>query len=319
MNPGREVVINVCVEASEDWLFGDLKKGFARTAIAGTRIEATDEPIEADSWIFIRTAEAASSPDLNRTVVCIHDLYGPDGSYLPGGARSAVRDAAALALCHPSQRAILEAEHVDLASKRIIERPLGALSGFTTRNTLSPRFRVGWIGRFHHRKRCEWFPEVVRLLRGGTRNTEAVLIGKDLDTVAQTLAEIPVACEHYNRRHCAIEDYPAIYKTLDCVVITSSTEAGPLPLFEALATGIPVVSTPVGWAPYFHEFAPHFVRLGSSPAELADHIAEIREARSDFFERRTEIAALAEPFRLEGWYRELVYLAKSLVFPLRLD
>ncbi len=44
-------------------------------------------------------------------------------------------------------------------------------------------------------------------------------------------------------------DIPAVLNALDALVIASSTETGPLVLLEALACGVPVVSTPVGRAP----------------------------------------------------------------------
>ena len=90
-------LVNVCLEGAEDWLFGDLKLGFPKHQLPGLRVIATETPVpDADAWIYIRTSEAASSPDLERTVVCIHDLYQHGDSYSPNGDRSAVRKAAAI-------------------------------------------------------------------------------------------------------------------------------------------------------------------------------------------------------------------------------
>ena len=44
-------------------------------------------------------------------------------------------------------------------------------------------------------------------------------------------------------------DMHAVLNALDVLVVASSTETGPLVLLEALACGVPVVSTPVGQAP----------------------------------------------------------------------
>ena len=44
-------------------------------------------------------------------------------------------------------------------------------------------------------------------------------------------------------------DLPDVLNALDLLVITSERETGPLVLLEALACGIPVLSTPVGRAP----------------------------------------------------------------------
>src|SRR5260370_39198098 len=133
------VVVNVCVEASEDWLFGDLREGFLRNIPSGIAVKATDTPTtEADAWVFIRTHEAISSPNLARTVICIHDLYRSGGRYLPGGDRYVVRQAGGLVLCHPAQQQILAEEGVSLDRIPILERPLCALKAFSPRETLSP-------------------------------------------------------------------------------------------------------------------------------------------------------------------------------------
>ena len=45
------------------------------------------------------------------------------------------------------------------------------------------------------------------------------------------------------------EDLPAVLNALDLLIIASERETGPLVLLEALACGVPVISTPVGRAP----------------------------------------------------------------------
>ena len=44
-------------------------------------------------------------------------------------------------------------------------------------------------------------------------------------------------------------DIVGLLNVLDVLVIASTTETGPLVLMQALACGVPVISTPVGWAP----------------------------------------------------------------------
>jgi glycosyltransferase involved in cell wall biosynthesis len=45
------------------------------------------------------------------------------------------------------------------------------------------------------------------------------------------------------------DDLPALLNALDILVVASERETGPLVMLEALACGVPVVSTPVGRAP----------------------------------------------------------------------
>jgi len=306
--------INVCVKGSDDWLFGDLRKGFQRTHVDGVEVIPTETPVpNADGWIFIRTGEAANSPDLSRTVVCIHDLYDHDDIYGPGQPRRQALQAHGVVLCHPRQRQILHDAGIDLSQSLVLERPLGALREFTVRKNYDGiRFRVGWVGREHARKRTGWFAEAMQYFAAGKSYVVAVLIGKELEQLYQRLCADDIACEYFDRDHVSIHDYPALYQQLDCVVITSSTEAGPLPLFEALATGVPVVSTPVGWARHLADKAPDFVLLADSAKSIAAHLETIRSRRKEIFASRFQIAALVEDYYLDDWFQEVLQLAAVL-------
>jgi glycosyltransferase involved in cell wall biosynthesis len=306
--------INVCVKGSDDWLFGDLRKGFQRTHVDGVEVMPTETPVQnADGWIFIRTGEAANSPDFSRTVVCVHDLYDHDGMYGPGQPRQQALQARGVVLCHPRQRQILQDASIDLSQSLVLERPLGALREFTVRkNHDGIQFRVGWVGREHARKRTPWFAEAMQYFACGKSGVVAVLIGKGLELLSQRLRTDGIACEYFNRDHLSIHSYPALYQQLDCVVITSSTEAGPLPLFEALATGVPVVSTPVGWAPYLASKAPDFIFLADSAKSIAVHLETIQSRRKEIFASRFQIAALVENYYLDDWFREVLQLAAVL-------
>lgn len=57
--------------------------------------------------------------------------------------------------------------------------------------------------------------------------------------------------EHIIDETCAYEDYPDLYETLDGIVVTSKTESGPACILEALAKGLPIISTPGGMANEF--------------------------------------------------------------------
>ncbi len=66
------------------------------------------------------------------------------------------------------------------------------------------------------------------------------------------------------------DDLPAVLNAFDLLVVASERETGPLVLLEALATGVPVVSTPVGYAP---DLLPADALFGVGNAgELADRL-----------------------------------------------
>ena len=165
-------------------------------------------------------------------------------------------------------------------------------------------FTVGWIGRAHWRKRLDWLFEIASALP----QVRFVLAGKELDQTA-----VALGCAYFSRGDHGIEDLPAVYHGIDCLLITSGTEAGPLTLFEALACGVPVVSTPVGWAPHFAAKAPEIVRLGDSPEALIEGLLQVRQVRRELFDRRAEISALASHPRLDTWFPQVLTLAAAMV------
>lgn len=305
--------INVYAE-NLGWLFEDLKqhfKGLGNTH--GFTVIVSDRPVPmADAWVALRTKEAGISPDIRRTVVCIHDLLFHDGMYRQGGSRRAVREAGALVLSHPEQRAILSEAGISVAATPLLERPLGALTSFTPRLHFPVRFTVGWVGRDHPRKRLDWFVEAMLRLNLERKQVEGVLIGSGLSAAAANLQANGLDCRLHDKASHPIATYPQLYQRLDCVVITSSTEAGPLPLFEALATGLPVVSTPVGWAPLLSSDAPQYLRLASDPHQIAVQLNQLRVERQTMFTKRLEIASLVKDWNLENWLMEVLKLAGSL-------
>jgi glycosyltransferase involved in cell wall biosynthesis len=310
----RATKINVYAE-NRGWLFEDLKQHFLE--LNGQNdlvVSVSDQPeLTADAWVALRTKEGAASPDLRRTVICVHDLFCEPGIYDYGGSRQSVRSAGGLVFSHPDQRTILSQAGISFERTRVLERPLGALSIFTPRQRETECFSVGWVGRNHSRKRLEWFIQAIQQLRQIPAELRISLIGRGLSEAAASLRESGLNCTLYEKQWHSIAQYPQLYQDLDCVVITSSTEAGPLPLFEALATGVPVVSTPVGWAPYFSQRAPRYVRLADSPDEITARLRQLRVEQQEMFKSRYEIAALVKGWSLETWLSLVLDLATSLV------
>lgn len=310
----QAIKVNVYA-ANLGWLFEDLKQHFKRlNNVHGFEVLISDQPLAlADAWVALRTKEAAAAPDIRRTVVCIHDLFCADGMYQQGGSRQAVRAAGAVVLAHPDQRRILSEAGISLQGVPVVERPLGALTSFTPRQHHAARFCVGWVGRNHARKRLDWFVQAILKLGLAPAHLRVVLIGSGLNEAAVSLRAQGVDCSLYERDAHAIATYPQLYQSLDCLVITSATEAGPLPLFEALATGVPVVSTPVGWASYFSAAAPRYVRLASNPTEIASRLEQLRGEKQALFDERFEIARLVAEWSLDSWLLAVLELAGALV------
>ena len=309
----RLPLINV-VASDLGWLFEDFKRHFASASGRRATIVASERPRhDADAWIFLRTREAASSPDPARTVVQIHDQYDED-AYRLGGGRRCVVHCTALVFTHPEQRAILARSGIDLSAKRIVERPIGALSTFNTRSRMPDEFTVGWVGRPVVRggidiKRVGWFVDAVR---AAGRPLRTVLLGERLEAAHTALRRRGIDCRYLRKSVYPIERYPRIYQGFDCVVISSSLEAGPLSLFEALASGVPVVSTPVGWATELIRHGENGF-LVETVEQMAAALRTLRTERTAWFERRTAIRASLGEYTLEGWVQANVELALQLV------
>ena len=94
--------------------------------------------------------------------------------------------------------------------------------------------------------------------------------------------------------------------------MTSLTEAGPHPLFEALATGHVIVSTPVGWAPHFARHFPRYVRVANSIEEIKLHLNDLRADKDAIYSERLEIARVIAEWSLDDWILEVIALAGSL-------
>ncbi|WP_374399955.1 glycosyltransferase [Niveibacterium sp.] len=107
---------------------------------------------------------------------------------------------------------------------------------------------VAMVARWSPVKNHRLFLEAAAALRAYQPEVRFVLIGKDLDaanaTLAGWLAELglPDAVALLGPRH----DVEALYPAFDLLALTSKSEGFPNVLAEAMACGVPVVTTDVG-------------------------------------------------------------------------
>lgn len=304
--------VNVYAE-DYGWLFEDLKQHLLAAADTGVAVTVSTAPQQtADRWIALRTTEAHCSPDPTRTVVCIHDFFDDADLYGYTGRRRGVREAGALWLCHPAIRALLARDGVDVSRCHVLERPIGALAAFSPRQHLPPRFTIGWIGRHDPIKRLPTLLAILAQMARTWAEIDVLLVGEDLAPIAAEVAAMGITVHHYDRRVVPIEACPALYRQMDALLVTSASEGQPMVLFEALASGVPVISSAVGWAPELATVAPDFVRLAEGTEEVVSALKDVRWQRDDLFNRRQAMAELVGPWRLEGWARELLHLAVEL-------
>ncbi|MEL6864778.1 MAG: glycosyltransferase [Bacteroidota bacterium] len=310
----KRIRINIYAQ-NKGWLFEDLKNHFRAMEVPGVNLLVTDEPLAleaADIWVCIRTTELGHSPCLERTLACMHDLYDDPVLYQRGGSRHAMREAGGWILCHPQQKEMLKENDIYPPPEILLEQALGALSFFNLRTQLAEVFTLGWVGRNHWRKRPTWIEDLAKQLHQHAYSFRLLLLGRDFEEMHQALLDQGIDCRYGNRADHSIKDYPAWYHQMDALVISSSTEAGPLTLFEALHCGVPVLSTPVGWSPLLAQKAPNYIRLYENPNSLFEQALLLREQRKQLFEQREQIRALVEDWTLENWLKAVVKTAIKL-------
>jgi glycosyltransferase involved in cell wall biosynthesis len=299
------------------WLFEDLKQHFLTLACyAGFdgdprfQLTISDEPEpDADVWICLRSSEANKCPWPTKQIVQIHcnerRLIAQGDMVI-----DAVNRAAGYVFTHHSQPIVLQGMGMDLSNARCLLRPIGALEAFTVRGQLfnDGPARIGWIGRdTGTNKRVDVFVDAVR--RAAKRvDCMGVLLGSQLQRADERFGDAPSVLYDTDKGHINIRHYPDIYKTLDAVVITSIDEAGPMPLFEALATGVPVITTPCGWARMIIPGINGTIVLPDASG-IARQIELLVQARKEVFTKRHLIRSTLNGFTLEGWVYDNIRMA----------
>jgi len=247
-------VLNVCLRkwGKIPWLFDDIASMMGEECLwpPGWEVRVTEDPLtRADRWLFIRTEEAASSPDFTRTTVQVHDLYNDD--YGVCKKRFCVSACNQVQTVHPYQREILEA--VGVQPRRIRHTgPIGARESFTHCCTqrVSP-FTIGWVGRpvTYRGVDVKRLGDVIEAVNKVERPCRFLTMGMGITPYLERLGS-HVTSDHYERAATrpgfSIVSYPDRYRQMDVLVTFSRSEAGPMCLFEALACGVPVISSKTG-------------------------------------------------------------------------
>lgn len=137
----------------------------------------------------------------------------------------------------------------------------------------------GWQGEGNEpklEKGPDVFLEVIQILARQHNNLRVLLTGPARGYVKNGLEKIGVPYVH---RY--LEDYHEIanyYQALDCYLIASRSEGGPLSLLESWACGVPVVSTRMGMpADLIQHGQNGLLAEVEDVAELAKHVSQLIE------------------------------------------
>jgi len=112
-------------------------------------------------------------------------------------------------------------------------------------------FLVGIVGRLTSIKNHHMFLQTVRYLKNHDKidDFRFLIVGDgELKTELSQKAR-KWGIDNYVEFAGWQKDMPSVYSTLDAVVLTSRNEGTPVTLIEAMASGVPVISTDVGGVP----------------------------------------------------------------------
>ena len=175
---------------------------------------------------------------------------------------------------------------------------------------------IGWVGRVSPEKA----PDVMLegLLCMTTPNAKLCLIGRGRmqPAMEQRVEQLGMTGRVLWRG--AIPDAWQLFRGFDVYCLSSRTEGTPMTLLEAMAAGVPVVTTRVGGIPDVVSDREAWLVPPGEPAALA---AALDQALGDPAERarRTQAAAsrLAHDFALEPWLERYEAIYQSATTPRR--
>jgi glycosyltransferase involved in cell wall biosynthesis len=154
---------------------------------------------------------------------------------------------------------------------------------------LGDGFIAGWIGRLSREKAPDVFVVALGLLDA---SIAGVIIGSGRES-------FPSERVRYLGQ---VDDAARYIAAFDVLVLSSRTEGTPIVLFEAMAAGVPVVSTAVGGVPDVVSEREALLVPPERPDALAHAIASVRDDPAAARERaEAATARLARDFAVEPW------------------
>jgi glycosyltransferase involved in cell wall biosynthesis len=255
----------------EGQLFLDFQNWFS---LFGVTI-STEPILDADYWICLRPIEAEKSPDITRTIIQVHDCYDHDVEICS--------KAKCVIFTHPIQY-YLWIKRGFTGNFKII--PIGSRKNVSPIDILPEKPTLGFFTRETKllEKRTPLFKKLV-LEAKKEYDFNVLLVGHSL----KNIADIGI----YEKRAALIQDYSRI----DALFTSSISPAIPLSIYEALAAGKPVISTP-----RWFTFSSNLIFQESDEEKLKNTIIDVLKNREFFYENREKFKI--SPYILENWIEE---------------
>lgn len=106
---------------------------------------------------------------------------------------------------------------------------------------------VGWVGRLSHEKAPDVFVQAAAEVSAEDVHFSVIGSGPELERCRELASELGLSDRvHF---HGQLDGAGTLLKAFDALALTSWTEGTPMVLLEAMARGVPIVSTDVGGIP----------------------------------------------------------------------
>jgi glycosyltransferase involved in cell wall biosynthesis len=139
-------------------------------------------------------------------------------------------------------------------------------------------FLIGTVGRLEEQKGLQYLVDAVRILREGGKKAFLLVAGSGREEARLREQAIRGGIEDAVFFLGARTDVPELYRAMDVFALSSLWEGGPITLLEAMASGLPVVATPVGFVPeVVRDGVNGFLVPARDPAALANVLWRVRE------------------------------------------
>jgi len=161
------------------------------------------------------------------------------------------------------------------------------------------RIRIGFVGRAYPdgRKGEDRLLAISRQL--SPEQFEFVLVGDRWDALGAALKSRGFPTAYH--RYLAGAAVPGVMATTDVLLVCSRNEGGPQPVLEALACGVPVVSTKVGFVTDLQKRLPQYVSLFDSDAVVPEILSDARRKRAMAQANTALIRQELQSFTWESW------------------
>ena len=156
---------------------------------------------------------------------------------------------------------------------------------------------IGNIARYHPIKDHETLLKSLKILKSKKVKFKCILIGNGLTKVNQNLA-FKIRKYKLQNRVILLGELNEVNKILNCFdinILSSKSECAPVTLMEAMATGIPSISTKVGDAKNILGDTGWVIKVGDHKA-LAEHIEQIYKNKNLLKEKSTLALNRAKTF-----------------------